>query len=384
MHQLKTACHAIKSRFLRAFPERAIEFHTHGGSHRLHLSSKAQALAGAGALGLAMWLALGTTAVVGSATVIAEAHVEVAQKDAQVAAMAADLDGLKQQVAATAARLEQRQKVLNDVLSGSADIMQLAAVEATPPVHDHASHALLAPLRELEARQSLIAEKATVAAEARFRDTRALIRSLGLDPSRFTRQSMIAVGGPMVDAAGQGGPLAKADPKFKELFLSWKRLDLLEKALSVVPSFKPVKNYTYTSGYGIRFDPFTGSTAMHAGVDMSGPVGEPIYAAADGVVAVAGWQGAYGKMVELTHGQGIDTRYAHMSSVAVRPGATVKKGDLIGRMGSTGRSTGSHLHYEVRIDGRSVNPMPFLEAGAELASIQDRAGAAKGGPLTHN
>jgi murein DD-endopeptidase MepM/ murein hydrolase activator NlpD len=121
---------------------------------------------------------------------------------------------------------------------------------------------------------------------------------------------------------------------------------------------------------------------MHRGVDLAGPVGEDIYAAADGVVVAAGYHsGGYGRFIEIDHGAGIVTRYGHLSRIGVRKGDAVKRGEDIGGMGSTGRSTGSHLHYEVLIDGDQVNPMPFLEASDYVLAVQDRASAtALGGP----
>ncbi len=182
-----------------------------------------------------------------------------------------------------------------------------------------------------------------------------------------------------LDGAGaQGGPFdsaSQADPTFKSLFTSWKKLDNLADGAIAVPSDKPVKTAAFTSGYGVRSDPFAGRAAMHAGIDLSGPVGTPIYATADAIVLRSGWNsGGYGNLVELDHGRGINTRYGHLSNIAVRPGQRVKRGEMIGRMGSTGRSTGSHLHYEVRIDGRAVNPIPFMKSTDYLVAIQRKAG----------
>ena len=120
---------------------------------------------------------------------------------------------------------------------------------------------------------------------------------------------------------------------------------------------------------------------MHSGVDIPGQYATPIYATADGVVGRTGWVGGYGNLVEIEHGRGIQTRYGHLSSILVAPGKRVKRGDLVALMGSTGRSTGNHLHYEVRIDGRAVNPVPFLQTPDYLVAMQRRAGpVAMGGP----
>jgi murein DD-endopeptidase MepM/ murein hydrolase activator NlpD len=113
-----------------------------------------------------------------------------------------------------------------------------------------------------------------------------------------------------------------------------------------------------TSGFGLRRHPISGDIRQHHGVDFAAPSGSPIIASADGKVGTAGWQGGYGLLVALDHKGGVQTRYAHLSAVNVTPGQRIKKGDVIGFVGSTGRSTGPHLHYEVRINGRAVNPVP--------------------------
>jgi len=174
------------------------------------------------------------------------------------------------------------------------------------------------------------------------------------------------------------GP-AQADKEYRALFLSWKRLDRFDQVTVSVPSQRPLVDVEFSSGFGVRSDPFRGAAAMHAGVDMRGPVGTPIYATADGYVGRAGWSNGYGNLVELEHGKGIETRYGHLSKILVQPGQRVKRGDLIARMGSTGRSTGSHLHYEVRIDGRAVNPIPFLQTSDYLVQITNNK-VAVGGP----
>ena len=186
---------------------------------------------------------------------------------------------------------------------------------------------------------------------------------------------------------------AAGDADFKALFLSWKKMDQApvhaavdtvqaEPATIAIPSAEPVLGSNLTSGYGVRSDPFRGRAAMHAGIDLAGPIGTPIYATADGVVQRAEWNsGGYGNLVELNHGHGIQTRYGHLTRSIVNAGERVKRGQLIAYMGSTGRSTGSHLHYEVRIDGQAVNPIPFLQSTAVLASVQRRAATmAIGGP----
>ena len=194
-----------------------------------------------------------------------------------------------------------------------------------------------------------------------------------MDPESLKRLGFY----PVAAAAGAvGGPYdaANGDPTFKQLFTSWKKLDNLASGAIAIPSEKPVKSAEFTSAFGVRSDPFRRAAAMHAGIDLAGPVGTPIYATADGIISRAGWNsGGYGNLVEIDHGRGIVTRYGHLSKMTVNEGQRVSRGQMIGRMGSTGRSTGSHLHYEVRIDDNPVNPIPFMRSTDYLVAMKRAA-----------
>lgn len=380
MQQFTTAIHRARALTLRYFPEHQIYLRSGGTVRLIKIGTRVQLMAAATTALVALFMGTATVNMVTSDhdETIAAKQAELARMERQVAVMKADVSNLKGDVLTTAQRIEQRQQFLVSLLSGKANLDQLAAMlpKAGSAVAAHADrqHAsLLAPFAKLEREQLAFVDQATAAAEARYRDTQALIRRLGLEPGRFVHQSNFAMGGPLEPSDGE--------PRFQELFLSWKKVEQLETALSSLPSVHPVKNVNYTSSYGVRYDPFTGRTAMHAGLDLAGPRGAPIYATADGVVHRAGWGGAYGNMVDLGHGKGIATRYGHMSRVLVRAGDRVKKGEVIGRMGSTGRSTGTHLHYEVRVDGRAVNPTPYLRAANLVLAIQTRVDdSAQGGP----
>jgi murein DD-endopeptidase MepM/ murein hydrolase activator NlpD len=130
-----------------------------------------------------------------------------------------------------------------------------------------------------------------------------------------------------------------------------------------LPITAPLDNYYTTSGFGRRTDPFNGNVALHEGLDLVSNVGAEVLATAPGTVIFAGWQGEYGRLVEIDHGLGITTRYAHLKAISVEVGETVDYRDQIGLLGSSGRSTGPHVHYEVRFNDRPFNPMNFLKAG---------------------
>jgi murein DD-endopeptidase MepM/ murein hydrolase activator NlpD len=147
------------------------------------------------------------------------------------------------------------------------------------------------------------------------------------------------------------------------MFDNLDKLAMLKQIISNLPLAYPISNPEMQSTFGRRVDPFTGHLAFHSGLDMSGPAGTKIFSTADGKVSSAGYNGAYGNAVDIDHGYGVSTRYGHMSRILVKEGQEVHKGDLIGIQGSTGRSTGPHVHYEVRYRGQAMDPKNFLDAG---------------------
>lgn len=377
MSQTKTLKQAIRSATEALFHPREIHLHDASGVRHIRVSTRVQ-LAGAGlATVLLGWTLAATGAVVLGSAGVGSRDAEIARRDHQIAAMKAEVDKIKQSADAVADRVEARQQLLAGLLSGKGDPVQLAALmpEAgeDAAISGHYADAL-DPLAEVEGKQREFASQAATAAESRYRETQALLKRLGLNSGRFVRQSRLAMGGPY-EPVGQD-----SDPAFRQLFASWTKVNTLERGMLSVPALKPVRNFAFTSNFGVRYDPFNGGAAMHSGVDLAGPVGEPIYATADGVVGKAAWWGGYGNMIDISHGRGIETRYGHLSKILVKEGQKVKRGDLIALMGSTGRSTGSHLHYEVRIDGRAVNPVPFLQSAEQLAAVHRRAGDGVGGP----
>jgi murein DD-endopeptidase MepM/ murein hydrolase activator NlpD len=333
--------------------------------------------------------AVGAVTLTGAIGVPLTAEARVAQLQGKLQSMRADVDTIKRAAAAQAERVEQRQALISAVLEGKGNARALAALDV-PTVDSHAASVaaeVIAPLRKVEAHQVQIAIKARRVAEHRYAMTANNLRRLGVAPERFAAR-VPAMGGPYEPiAVSESATDAQADAQFRSLFMTWKKLDSLEKGVIAIPSAQPVQVVSFTSFFGVRTDPFRGNAAMHPGVDIPGAIGTPVYATADGFVARAERTGGYGNMVEINHGRGIATRYGHLSKILIPANVRVTRGQLIGLMGSTGRSTGSHLHYEVRIDGQAVNPMPFLQNGSYLLAVQDRVVKAQpsaiGGPITN-
>ncbi|MBA4355719.1 MAG: M23 family peptidase [Novosphingobium sp.] len=193
------------------------------------------------------------------------------------------------------------------------------------------------------------------------------------------------------EAAKAGVSADRGDEEFRRLFASWQQLDngilpsaskptTIRRAGVSIPSLAPVSVSHLSSGYGMRNHPVLGGRRAHKGIDLAAATGTPIRASADGVVEKAEWFGGYGLFVELDHGGAMETRYGHMSRVAVAEGQQVRKGDVIGYVGSTGRSTGPHLHYEVRVAGEAVNPVPYMQGGSEKLYASNSTTEGRGGP----
>jgi murein DD-endopeptidase MepM/ murein hydrolase activator NlpD len=195
---------------------------------------------------------------------------------------------------------------------------------------------------------------------------RTVLVDLGLDLGKIAPPlPPRASGGPFVPAST--GSVSAFDRQLYRIKLARGQLERLTRTLSAVPIRKPMMGeLDSTSGFGMRADPFLRAPAMHTGLDIRADTGEPARATAAGTVTVAGWNGGYGKMVEVDHGNGFATRYAHLSQIDVEVGQPIRIGQVVGKVGSTGRSTGPHLHYETRVDGDAVDPQKFLRAGVRL------------------
>jgi murein DD-endopeptidase MepM/ murein hydrolase activator NlpD len=202
--------------------------------------------------------------------------------------------------------------------------------------------------------------------DVKARKMRNILADLGLDVSRIAPAAPgRATGGPFVLASTNN--ITTFDRQMYRIRQARGQVERLTKTLSTVPIRKPMNGeLESTSGFGMRTDPFVRSLAMHTGLDFRAETGEPARATAAGTVTMAGWNGGYGRMVEIDHGNGFATRYAHLSAIDVEVGQSVRIGQIVGKVGSTGRSTGPHLHYETRVDGEAVDPQKFLRAGVRL------------------
>lgn len=334
-----------------------------------------------------LWLAASAAMLFNQARV-AGAQAAMDAKAKAVAAEARRVNFFKRSVNDIAADLDRRQNALDDMVrsqfgpvANPADVVgpQEEPAAGNKPGAKKLSDASAAPanpaaavgkLRAIENRQTQFARRLTLLIDQRAAKAEAAIRSFGLNPAQIANGARTGRGGPFVPWADDS---ANDDAALETLSRSFDRLNALEQGLAAIPSGRPTASPVLTSSYGYRRDPFNGHAAFHAGVDFPGSYGQPILAAANGRVVYVGGRPGYGNVVEIDHGHGILTRYAHLSRFGVRPGAQVARGDAIARMGSTGRSTGTHLHFEVRVNGNPINPARFLEVRQDVLQVQQIA-----------
>jgi murein DD-endopeptidase MepM/ murein hydrolase activator NlpD len=220
-------------------------------------------------------------------------------------------------------------------------------------------------LNRIEARQASTLNSIEEGYDSKVKRIRGVLADLGVDPGKAPVMPG-AVGGPFVPVviSADSGAFER---QFYRINIARAHVDRLTRTLNGVPVRKPISGeIDLSSGFGVRMDPFVRAMAMHTGLDFRSNTGDPVRATANGTVTSAAWSGGYGRMVEIDHGNGFATRYGHLSEILVKVGQTIRIGQTVGRVGSTGRSTGPHLHYETRIDGEAVDPQKFLRAGIRL------------------
>lgn len=366
----------------RCFPERHLYLRSGGAMHSFTLSAQRQMVVAGGLAAMLAWTLICTGSMAFNAVtqnageraaaktrayyerLIADRQARLTSAVAELSENAGSLDGL-------ASSIEKRHQALALLLTN----LQSApgAVAALKPI---AAPSLVgrSPVEQIQAvrlDQERLVESAEAYAHTRADRLKLAFRLAGLDPAAFSGRGVAGegLGGPLVEAKDPSALAAILDVdedfagRIQTAAEDLNTMRSLSAAARDLPFQKPVPQMVRSSGYGVRFDPFTGRPAFHAGQDFTGGFMSPIYSTAPGVVAFTGVRSGYGNTVEIDHGRGFKTRYAHLQRILVAPGQRVGLGQRIGAMGSTGRSTGVHLHYEVWQNGRVQNPTRFLKAG---------------------
>ncbi len=224
-----------------------------------------------------------------------------------------------------------------------------------------------AALDKVDRRQTAVLTEMEERMDGKARRMRSVLSDLGVNPAKAP--AGVGLGGPFVPSKPPRSGASVFDRQLYRVNVARAEINQYSRVLVAVPVRKPVAGEVdMSSPFGMRLDPFLGRPAIHTGIDLRGEIGEPVHATAAGKITIAGRDGGYGNLVEINHGNGLSTRYGHLSEIDVKVGQTVRIGDVIGKIGSTGRSTGPHLHYETRINGEAVDPQKFLRAGVRLGS----------------
>ncbi len=389
----------LREHVTRIFPERQIYHRTEGRVAYISLSTRTQLCLAGGAAALSLWVLAGTGAMVLSGF---SAHKAQRAVDYQIAqyermlqeAQAREVSAKSQLQNRTteyrdlADNLERRTDMLRKLVkqtdgsalaasaqgrimmasaSGDAEPRESRLLAGSGEHRAYAANTVGGRFNEIEEEQNRLIALAETSAQRRADTLRGAVEMTGLSLSELTGESKVQRGGPYVSVETtelfEGGNPA-FNTRVARVAARVAEVEKMELALTAAPLGQPVDGKTrLTSSFGTRADPFTHSTAYHTGLDMAGYHRAPIAATAPGTVSYAGWKGGYGRVVEIDHGRGFKTRYAHLSEILVEEGHEVELGDHIAAMGSTGRSSGTHLHYEVWFRGKVYDPTNFLKAG---------------------
>lgn len=364
------------------FPERHLYVRSGGEMRSFVLTTGRQMTIAGGVAAGALWMGVSTAAMlVGAlsasnhdqqlARMQAKSERLVADREARLNSAMVQLNQAEGGIGALASTVERRHAALAMLLTDFKGAPGVQAALEPAIIKAASASAEVSPLRRIElvrAGQERLIDAADDYAKSRGDRLRLAFRLAGLTPSSYLPKAG-SLGGPLIEAKDPRALAAVLDvdeafaERIQHAATNLSEAGALADAASNLPFARPTTATPQTSSYGVRFDPFTRRPAFHSGLDFAGAPNTPIYSTAPGVVSFTGVRSGYGNTIEIDHGRGFKTRYAHLQAIGVRPGQKVAVGTRIGGMGSTGRSTGPHLHYEVWVNGRAQNPSRFVKAG---------------------
>jgi len=354
------------------FPERHLYLRSGGEMRGFVLTPKRQLLVAGGVAVAALWMGASTAALVVGAFTPSKSDLELARlqaRDARLASAVAQLNSGGRSIQLLADNAEKRHEALTMLLTdlkGQPGAAQALAPALQPVADVQASPAQR--IQQVEQDQDRLIDEAETFAKNRADRLKLAFRLAGLDPAAYAG-ARNSLGGPLIEGKDPRALAAVLDvdedfaARLQHAAADLTDMQSLASSEAAIPFAKPATGTRETSGFGARADPFTGHAAYHPGQDFAGAYGSPIDVTAPGIVSYAGPRAGYGNTVEVDHGHGFKTRYGHLSAISVTVGQHVAVGQRIGAMGSTGRSTGTHLHYEVWVNGRPQNPLRFVKAG---------------------
>ena len=368
----------------RLFPERHLYVRSGGEIRGFVLTTSKQAIAAAVASVGALWLGVATASLLVNAFSLSAGDQEalrtkayyerlIADRQARLNSAVAQLNDTSGSIDELAQTVEKRHRALALLLAPLRGDPGVTA--AIAPLKAPASDNPIDRVRFVRMDQERLIAQAESYSKSRADRLRLAFRLAGLDPASMTSPSE-GLGGPLIEGRDPKALAAVLDVdedfarRIQHAAMSMDTMTALSDAAEKAPLGVPAYGTERSSGFGVRFDPFTGRPAFHSGLDFAGRLLTPIYSTAPGVISFTGVRSGYGNTIEIDHGRGFKTRYAHLAAIAVSVGQRVAVGQRIGAMGSTGRSTGPHLHYEVWVDGKAQNPDRFLKAGEYVQQVE--------------
>ena len=298
---------------------------------------------------------------------LSKAKLDRGHADEEREALMAELSDLETSMVTVVAHHQRTPFVATDGLELRQVVLQRDLAMAERETLSQKVGALENQIRDMESNQLLLYHRFSEVTETKIADIETSLSITGLDIDLLVkRQKARAQGGPFIplDSVSQdSGPLQES---LYKLNAKVDRLQELQGLLTKLPLDAPVKNFDLTSGFGVRKDPFTGGYAQHLGIDLAGSYRSDVRSPGEGKVVHAGPDGSYGRMVEIDHGMGLVSRYAHMRKIVVKVGDEITRGTVLGQQGCTGRCKGEHVHYEVLYNGKHINPLKFLKAGSDV------------------
>jgi murein DD-endopeptidase MepM/ murein hydrolase activator NlpD len=370
------------------FPERHLYVRSGGQMKGYVLTPKSQMLAAAGISAAALWMGVCSAAMLVNIMSVSSTDREIARtqakyerwiadRQARLNSAVAELNAGGGANATLASTIEKRHAALAMLLTDMKGAPGAAAA-LTPVIGKALAASGQTPAQAVETvrvSQEQLLDAADTYAKSRADRLRLAFRLAGLTPAAFMPKGG-SLGGPLIESKDPRALAAVLDvdeafaDRIQHAAGDMSEAHALEAAAHDLPFAAPTTGTEKSSGFGVRYDPFTSHPAFHSGLDFSGGRMTPIHATAPGVVSFTGVRSGYGQTVEIDHGRGFKTRYAHLAAISVRVGQQVAVGQRLGGMGSTGRSTGTHLHYEVWVNGRAQNPDRFVKAGAYVQQAE--------------
>ena len=379
---IRTFASRLSDLIERIFPERHLYLRCNGETRGYVLTTGRQMLMAGVAAVFGGWMMVSTGGFALTAISESRAEAEVVRARAASERVNADLQARLESAVMrmsattgsleeTAQMVERRHAALTQVMGMFSGIPGSEEVLAPATPLDPDTNSPIRRIAAVQTDQERLIARAESFADNRAERLRLAFRLAGLNPSAYAGAGT-ALGGPLVEARDPRALAAVLDVdeafamRIRSAADNLSDMRSLADAAERLPFDRPVGAARTTSGFGVRFDPFNGRPALHQGQDFAAPRNTPILATAPGIISFAGVRGGYGRTVEIDHGGGFKTRFAHLNSIAVQPGQRVAVGNRIGGMGTTGRSTGVHLHYEVWMNGRPQNPARFMRAGEQI------------------